>query len=80
MPHPIKTDLDRIIMLFYNGNLSYSEANQKIVEMVDKEADKISKAPKRSYSDIISLDQAKVNAINRLKRRQTKLKVFEKHV
>lgn len=77
MTHPIKTVLDRIIMLFYKGKLSYSEANERIAEMVDKETVKISKAPERSYKEIISLGSAKQNAINRLKRRQAKLKEME---
>lgn len=77
MTHYIKNNLDIIIILFYKSKLSYSEAKQRIVEMVDEEAVKISKAPERSYSDIVSLGNANVNAINRLKRRQAQLKKME---
>ena len=64
----IKIDLDRIIMQFWTMNISYSEAMEKIDSIINERTSET-----KNYKELISIGEARINAVNRLKRRQEKL-------
>jgi hypothetical protein len=74
MPHPIKDILDRIIIEFYTRKFTYSQAKHQIDRIVDEEVEKVERENEKvsrniTYKTIISIGEAKKNALIRLKRR-----------
>ena len=74
----LKQRLDEIIVRFSLGYLSYSAARIKIDEMVNLEVERIIalKDDGFMYKKIISLQEAKTNAFNRLDRKKKRLDMF----
>lgn len=64
----MKTKLDKIITQFWNGEISYTEAKQKIGDAVDEAIPDV-----YNYKEISALAEAKRNAFNRLERKRIKL-------
>jgi hypothetical protein len=66
MAHKIKKQLDVIISNYVDGETTYKNAEAAIINMIIDRAN----SGYCDYKELISLDEARINAIGRLKRRR----------
>ena len=78
MAHPIKKELNNIIVRYYSGQISYPRARKEIEDTVDQEFEQKKLASEFTYNDLIALAAERRNAYARLERRKKNLDRFAK--